>query len=128
MAVDIPSTPQSAPPNFYAQAGQMAAGQAAPAGGGGKKQKDPEHEFLDMTTKLLTVFAKMEPMKPGGKDISKYTKAMADTAKDMVKFVSTDSGDGGDQGSAAGTPGDATGDAAGGGAATPPPAADTGAS
>ncbi len=132
MATDLPSTPQAAPPNFYAQAGQMAAGQGAAGGGaaaGGKKPKDPEHEFLDMTTKLLTVFAKMETMKPGGKDISKYTKAMADTAKEMVKFVSTDAGDGGDQGSAAGAAGDATGDAGGGGAATPPPAAaDTGAS
>lgn len=128
MALDLPSTPQSAPPNFYAQAGQMAAGQgAAGPAAGGKKAKDPEHEFLDMTTKLLTVFAKMEAMKPAGKDISKFTKAMADTAKDMVKFVSTDAGDGGGQDSAAATPGDATGDAGGGGAAAPPTPADTGA-
>ena len=125
MALDLPSTPQSAPPNFYAQAGQMAAGQA---GAGAKKPtKDPDHEFLDTVTKLLTVFSKMEKMKPGGKDISKFTKAMADTAKDCLKFVSSDAGDGGDQGSAAGAAGDATGDAGGGGAAAPPTPADTGA-
>jgi hypothetical protein len=130
MALDLPSTPQSAPPNFYAQAGKMAAGPdpGAAGGPGAKKPKDPDHEFLDMITKLLTVFSKMETMKPGGKDISKFTKSMADTAKDALKFVSSDTGDGGGQGGAAATPGDATGDAGGGGAATPPPpATDTGA-
>lgn len=128
MALDLPSTPQSAPPNFYSQAGQMAAGQSAPAAKSKAKGEGPDdkQQFLQMITKLLSVFTKMEKMKPNGKDISKFTKAMAKTAEDCLTAVSGDSGDGSDATTAAGTGADATGDATGAAAAAPPP--DTGAS
>ena len=131
MPTDLPTTPQSAPPNFYSQAGQMAAGAGGPGAAGagkkGKPSKDDKQAFLEMVTKLLGVFSKMESMKPEGKDISKFTKAMAKTASDCLTFVSTDSGDGSAASTAAGAGSDASGDA-GGAAGAASAAVDTGAS
>jgi hypothetical protein len=139
-----PTTPSatagSAPPNFYSQAGQMAAqgpaaggvagaGGAAAAGqpGGGK---DQDHQFLDMTTKLLSVIQKMQDMKPRGQDVSKELQAAADAVKQAVsKVFGKDgmAGDGSDQtgdSTDAGAGVSADGGAAGGGGGGAP---DTGA-
>lgn len=123
------ATSQSAPPNFYSQAGQMAAqgpaaggvagaGGAAAAGG-----KDQDHQFLDMTTKLLSVIQKMQDMKPRGQDVSKELQAAADAVKQAVsKVFGKDglSGDSSDQAgdstdAGAGVSADAGGGAGGGG-------------
>ena len=94
MAGNLPSTPQSAPPNFYSQVGQMAAGQqggGAGAAGGDQSQQpsqpDPDQQFLEMVNKLLKVLQQMGDMKPRGQDITKYMKSMSDTAKDCIKAV-----------------------------------------
>lgn len=136
------ATSQSAPPNFYSQAGQMAAqgpaaggvagaGGAAAAGGAGQPGggKDQDHQFLDMTTKLLSVIQKMQDMKPRGQDVSKELQAAADAVKQAVsKVFGKDglSGDGGSTDQADGTDagaGQDAGAAAGGGGGSP----DTGA-
>src|SRR5271154_7536767 len=125
---NLPTTPQSAPPNFYAQAGQMAAanpgaGAAGGAGAGGASApKDADHQFLDMTTKLLSVLQKMQDMKPRGVDVSKELQAAADAVKQAVSTVFGKDGmagaDGADQ-TVAGSAGasDGSAGARGGGAA-----------
>lgn len=93
MPANLPTTPQSAPPNFYSQVGQMSSGpgQAPGAPGSPDPSKpasmDADHEFLDTVTQLLTVLAKIGDMKPRGQDITKYTQAAADAMKDCVKQV-----------------------------------------
>lgn len=136
------ATTGSAPPNFYSQAGQMAAqgpaaggvagaGGAAAAGagqpGGGK---DQDHQFLDMTTKLLSVIQKMQDMKPRGQDVSKELQAAADAVKQAVSKVFGKDGLSGDSSDQAGDSTDAgagvsadAGGGAGGGGGSP----DTGA-
>src|SRR5271154_1021603 len=132
---NLPTTPQSAPPNFYAQAGQMAAanpgsagGQAAAGGAGAAAPKDADHQFLDMTTKLLSVIQKMQDMKPRGQDVSKELQAAADAVKQAVSKVF---GKDGMAGAGAGTDQTAAGDAGasdgGAGAAAGGGVADTGA-
>ena len=71
-----------APPNFYEQAAQ--APQGAPA-----KQDftQANTEFQNAVTKLLSIFDKLEKMKPNGMDISKNIKAMAQTLKDTQSMV-----------------------------------------
>jgi hypothetical protein len=77
-----PGGPTSAPPNFYAQAAQ---GQSDPAA---KPDHSEENQkFRSITEKLLSVFSRMEKMRPNGKDISKQVKAMAQTLKDTQSEV-----------------------------------------
>ena len=135
MAVALPKTAESAPPNFYNQVGAMAAGaggssQAGGAAGG--KQGKVETEFLEAATKLLKVFEKMETMKPNGQDVSKQVKAAADAINEAMKVAygsdaQSAAGEGagadtGDQGGAAGNSQAAAG-AAGAGSETQQPAA-----
>jgi hypothetical protein len=97
MAHALPSTPQSAPPNFYSQVGQMAAGQGGPQQGGSATQPAPaaaaatppdaDQQFLAATTKLMDVLNKMKAMKPRGQDISKYMDAMGQTCKQCIESV-----------------------------------------
>lgn len=96
MPANLPSTPESAPPNFYQQVGAMASGPGGGAGQAGAGQPgqpatpaplDADHEFLDMVNKLLTVLAKMGQMQPRGQDITKFTQAAADAMKACVKSV-----------------------------------------
>ena len=122
-----------APPNFYSQAGQMAAQgpaaggmAAAGAGAGGASPKDADHQFLDMTTKLLSVLQKMQDMKPRGMDVSKELQAAADAVKQAVSTVFGKdgmAGDGGADQTASGDAGSSDGGASAGGGG----AADTGA-
>lgn len=117
----MPTTTPPAPPNFYEQAGKMGAAQAgggAAAGAGQPQsqpsgQPDPTQDFLAMTDKLLQILSKMEAMKPGGKDISKFMQAAAQSVQQAVQFASGDQTTGpGD-----GTAGDQSGAVAGAGAA-----------
>jgi hypothetical protein len=104
----LPKTAQSAPPNFYSQAGQMAAGQGAGAGAGGKSAGGPggssagpatpgsgvdpseaKSEFVQNMAKLLKVLAAMGKTKPNGVDIKKYTDAAAQVMHDCLEQVST---------------------------------------
>lgn len=110
MPAELPSTPQSAPPNFYSQVGKMASGPgssqqaagAATATAAKPGPMDADHEFLETVTKLLTVLAKIGQMQPRGQDVSKYTQAAADAMKQCVSAVfGTDMGEAG----AAQTPG-----------------------
>jgi len=109
MAHPLPSTPQPAPPNFYSQVGNMAAGQPGgnAAGQGASpgtpapaaQPPDADQQFLEMINKLMKVIQGMSDMKPRGQDISKYMDAMSQTAKDCLKQVFG----GGDQTQTAGT-------------------------
>lgn len=113
---------QSAPPNFYTVAGQMAAGQGggqgnAPQQAGaqqGAPQQQPSQpnqqqaadlQFKTGVAKLLTVLQQMGDMRPGGMDISHFTQAMATTAKQMLQYAFKGPGN-----SASGTPSDTNGD------------------
>lgn len=103
MPQPIPQTPPPGPPNFYSQAGAMAAGQggspqqgqpgAAGAGGqpgsaAGPGQNSPQdQEFLDNMTKLLGILDKMSSMKPKGQDVSQFMQAAAAPLKDCAKQV-----------------------------------------
>lgn len=103
-----------------AAGGVAGAGGAAAAGG-----KDQDHQFLDMTTKLLSVIQKMQDMKPRGQDVSKELQAAADAVKQAVSKVfgkdgmagdsSDQAGDSTDAG--AGVSADVSGGAGGGGGA-----------
>lgn len=77
----LPSATPSTPPNFYEQAAKMSPAQ--PKG----KSADADTEFLNATTKLLSIFGKMEKMKPNGQDISKDMQAMSQMLKDTIKRV-----------------------------------------
>lgn len=97
----LPQTSASAPPNFYSNAGQMAAQQ--PGGGGasggstagpatpgsGVDPAEAKSEFVQNMAKLLKIFQAMGKTKPNGVDIKKYTDAMAQIAHDMMEQVST---------------------------------------
>lgn len=95
MATPLPSTPQSAPPNFYSQVGQIAAGQGGGAQGAAQPATpaaaaappDADQQFLAATNKLLDVLNKMKAMKPRGQDISKYMDAMSQTCKQCIESV-----------------------------------------
>lgn len=103
-AYALPKTPQSAPPNFYSQAGSGSAGGSSgssSAGGPGGSSSGPgtpgsgmdpneEHsQFVTNMGKLLTVMNKMEKIKPNGVDISKYMKAASQVLKDCMEQVAT---------------------------------------
>lgn len=99
----LPRTPASAPPNFYSQVGQMGTNQIQQGATGQQAAQqqnpdqsqspstgpDPDREFLEASTKLLTVLDKLGEMKPRGLDVTKYTKAMAQVMKDCMKQVFT---------------------------------------
>lgn len=118
-ASPLASASTAAPPNFYEAAAKMQGG----AGAGGQGQpgqgqspsspspspKDPDREFLESIPKLFSIFDKMKAMRPGGKDISKYMDAMAQTLKDCSKEVFGGAG-GEKDGMSKGTAGDSTGD------------------
>ena len=91
---DLPKTAQSAPPNFYSQAGTGAGGAGTPddkagASGDGQSADEAHSEFVQNVAKLLTVLQKMGKSKPNGVDISKYTKACSQVLKDCLEQVST---------------------------------------
>lgn len=103
----LPRTAGSAPPNFYTQVGPQGQGQAPQGIGANGGQPapqaqppapaappSPEQDFLDSTTKLLTVLDKMSKMQPRGMDISKYTDAAAQAIKSAQQYVFTDKGSG----------------------------------
>lgn len=87
------------------------AGQPGANGAPAKPTMDQDHEFLDLTTKLLTFLAKIGQMTPRGQDVTKYTQAAADAMKECVKAVFNQDLDGSD-GSTPGTDGSAAGAAA----------------
>ncbi len=129
MPTQLPTTPPAGPPNFYSQAGQMAAGgggqalgSSAPQSGPGQNSPD-DQAFLDNLTKLLPILDKLSTMKPKGQDVSKYFAAAAAPLKDCMQQVF---------GPTAGMPGQASSDGSvadsgsAGAASGPPP--DTGAS
>jgi hypothetical protein len=133
----LPKTAQSAPPNFYSQAGQMAAGQSDSGGnsaggpggssagpstpGSGTDPSEAKSEFVQNMAKLLKVLAAMGKTKPNGVDIKKYTDAAAQVMHDCLEQVSTGGDDNqtpdSDQGSPAdvGSTGPAQPSPAGGG-------------
>lgn len=138
MASSLPSTPQSAPPNFYSQVGNMAAGQSGGAQAAGQQAgsaagqpgtpPDADQQFLEMVNKLLKVLQQMSDMKPNGQDVSKYMQAMSQTAKDCIKSVygggdqtqdASASADMGDSGAAAGAQPPAAGGQPGANAGAP---------
>lgn len=98
----LPRTSAGAPPNFYSQVGSMGGGQPGQGQPGQQQQPgqpdassqaaatpDPDREFLEATTKLLTVLGKMGKMQPRGMDVSKFTDAAAQSIKDCVTHVFT---------------------------------------
>ena len=113
------STP-TAPPNFYAQA----ASAQPPASKQAAANSEDTQKFRTAIEKLVTIFDKIEKLKPNGVDISKKIKSVAQSLKDLKSEVfegeegsdsdaDTDLGDGKSSGpSAAQT-----------NAASPPPAA-----
>jgi soluble cytochrome b562 len=117
-------TPLTAPPNFYAQAAS-----AQPATPASPANSEDTTKFRTAIEKLVTIFDKIEKLKPNGVDISKKVKAVAQSLKDLKTEVFE-----GEEGEGAGDTdlgdGRAAGSAAAGNAATgaspPPPPASTG--
>jgi soluble cytochrome b562 len=114
--------PPTAPPNFYAQA--ASAQPASPAGQSGNSEDTTK--FRTAIEKLVTIFDKIEKMKPNGIDISKKVKAVAQSLKDLkTEVFEGEEGEGADDtdlgsGKAGGA---ATSNAATGAVPPPPPAA-----
>jgi hypothetical protein len=123
----LPSSPAAsqpgapvAPPNFYAQAATA----QPPASTASKGNPEDTATFRKATEKLLTIFDKMEKLKPNGIAVDKKIKSMAQALKDLRSEVfegeegddsDTDLGPGGGAGGAG-----ATGQT---NAASPPPTA-----
>jgi hypothetical protein len=119
-AASQPGTP-AAPPNFYAQAAS-----AQPAGAKPAASSEDTQKFRTAIEKLVTIFDKIEKLKPNGVDISKKIKSVAQSLKDLKSEVfEGEEGDGSDDtdlgdgkgGAAAGAGADQTN------AASPPPVA-----
>lgn len=99
-------TPTPAPPNFYAQAAT-----AQPAQPDQQSAQDTA-TFKTAIGKLLTIFGKIEKLKPNGINIEKKIKAVADSLRELQNEVTegeegegesdTDLGAGGGTGGAAG--------------------------
>lgn len=136
-AYSLPKTPQSAPPNFYSQAGSQQGGSQAGGPGGSSagpgtpgSGADPNEEHSQFVTnmgKLLTVMNKMEKIKPNGVDISKYMKAASQVLKDCMEQVSTGGADTPDASATASEEGSAPANVGSStpGAGVPPPSTGT---
>jgi soluble cytochrome b562 len=84
-------TPPVAPPNFYAQAATAQPSAAA------KPNSEDTTKFRTAIEKLVTIFDKIEKLKPNGVDISKKVKAVAQSLKDLKSEVfEGEEGDGAD--------------------------------
>lgn len=111
--------PPVAPPNFYAQA---ASAQPAAAPGQSGSPEDTQ-KFRTAIEKLVTIFDKIEKLKPNGVDISKKVKAVAQSLKDLRNEVfEGEEGEGGDDTSLSSPSPAAAGNAAAGASPPPPPA------
>ena len=75
-------TPLTAPPNFYAQAAS-----AQPATPASPANSEDTTKFRTAIEKLVTIFDKIEKLKPNGVDISKKVKAVAQSLKDLKTEV-----------------------------------------
>jgi soluble cytochrome b562 len=115
-------TPPVAPPNFYAQA--ASAQPTAPSQPGNPEDTT---KFRTAIEKLVTIFDKIEKLKPNGIDISKKVKAVAQSLKDLKGEVfEGEEGEGGDGADTDLGDGKAAAGNAATGAAPPPPPAMTG--
>ena len=100
-------TPPVAPPNFYAQAATAQPSAVKPAA------SEDTQKFRTAIEKLVTIFDKIEKLKPNGVDISKKVKSVAQSLKDLRNEVfegeegdadtDTDLGPGGGAGGAGAT-------------------------
>jgi soluble cytochrome b562 len=87
-------TTPTAPPNFYAQA---ATAQPAAAPGQQASAEDTA-KFRKAIEKLLTIFDKMEKLKPNGISVEKKIKSVAQSLKDLRNEVfEGEEGEGGDE-------------------------------
>jgi len=121
------AAPPTAPPNFYAQA--ATAQSASPAA---QPNSEDTAKFRKAIEKLVTIFDKMEKLKPNGISIEKKIKSVAQSLKDLRNEVfEGEEGEGADDmdlssgkdGKADSATSAAAGNAAAGAAPPPPPAA-----
>lgn len=85
----LPSSPSAAaqgnpqaPPNFYAQAAT-----AQPAASAKPANSEDTTKFRTAVDKLVTIFDKMEKLKPNGVSVEKKIKAIAQSLKDLKSEV-----------------------------------------